>query len=103
MKSKTYNKLVRDKIPEIIESRGESCSTHIADDNEYRIKLKEKLLEEVLEYIEAENIEELADVLEVIDALIIDRGFNGEEIERAKKYKKETKGSFKNCIILEKS
>jgi len=103
VKSKNYNKLVRDKIPSIIESKGESCSTHVADDNEYKLKLKEKLFEEVSEYVEIENIEELADILEVIDALIIDRGFDREEIDRVKNEKREKKGGFEDRIILEKS
>jgi predicted house-cleaning noncanonical NTP pyrophosphatase (MazG superfamily) len=98
-----YNKLVRDKIPEIIINKGGVPVTHIADDVEYWQKLKEKLQEEINEFIEAESIEEMADVLEVIDAIIDFKKFNKNELQKVKNIKAEERGKFENRIILEES
>jgi len=98
-----YNKLVRDKIPEIIKARGEGVVTHIADDLEYWQKLKEKLQEEVSEFMQAESVEEMADILEVIDAVVDFKKFDKEELQKVKNKKLEVRGGFKNKIILEES
>ena len=98
-----YNKLVRDKIPEYIISKGGKPVTHIADDVEYWQKLKEKLQEEVKEFIEAESIGELSDVLEIIDAILDFKKFDKKELEKVKSKKAEERGKFKNKIILEES
>ena len=65
----TYNKLVRDKIPEMIGKSGKKAVIYIADDKEYLEKLYEKLLEEIGEFKENPSPEELADILEVCDAI----------------------------------
>lgn len=99
-----YNKLVRDKIIGIIESKGETTSYHIAKtDEEYWIKLKEKLEEEVDEFLRDESVSEIADVLEVIDAICAYKGFSKEEVGAVKKKKKDERGGFEKRIILEDS
>jgi predicted house-cleaning noncanonical NTP pyrophosphatase (MazG superfamily) len=99
---KIYNKLVRDRIPEIILKDNELPSTRILNDEEYIQELNKKLQEEVNEYLEAENIEEMVDILEVIRAILEHKGVTYEEIEE-KRIKKATKrGAFKEKIYLEK-
>jgi len=97
-----YNKLVRDKIPEIIKQKGENPITHIANDEEYWEKLKEKLEEEVKEFLENSNQEELVDILEVIYAIQDFKKINKEKLENLRKKKAEERGRFKNKIILDK-
>jgi len=96
-----YNKLVRDKIPEIIKNKGATPITHIANDEEYWQKLKEKLQEEVNEFIEDSNEEELADILEVIHAICDFKNFDKEKLELLRKKKAEEGGGFRERIILD--
>ncbi|MHA1758836.1 MAG: hypothetical protein ACTSVV_18865 [Promethearchaeota archaeon] len=98
-----YNKLVRDKIPEIIKNKGAVPITHIADDEEYWQKLKEKLQEEVDEFLKDSNEEELADILEVIYAICDFKNFDKEKLELLRKKKVEERGGFKDKIILDET
>ena len=98
-----YNKLVRDKIPGIIKEKGGTYKIHIADDSEYGDKLKEKLGEEVKEFLESENRDEIADMLEVIYAILEHKNISKEEIERIRTEKAEKRSSFKEKIILDES
>lgn len=95
-----YNKLVRDRIPEIIEASGKTCKTTVLDDAEYLRMLDAKLDEELAEYHKDQNIEELADLLEVIYAAAIARGYTVEELERVREQKAENRGAFKERLFL---
>lgn len=98
---KVYNKLVRDKIPEIIESDGKTCKTCILSNDEYIDALEAKLNEEVAEYQADKNLEEMADVLEVLQAICIARGYILEELEAMRAKKAEEKGGFAGKLFLE--
>lgn len=103
LKAVKYNKLVRDKIPEYIKNKGGFPVCHVANEEEYWIKLKEKLFEEVFEFKNAESIEELADVLEVIDEIISYKKFSKEDIQKVKERKANERGKFEKRIILEEA
>lgn len=94
----SYNKLVRDKIPEILDKKGVEYEKRIADDAEYKIELIKKLNEEINEFSEAGDIEELADVLEVVEALMKLPEYA--EVEAVRIGKLEEKGGFNQRIIL---
>ncbi len=95
---KIYNKLVRDKIPEILERKGVSYEKRIASPEEYKEELVKKLVEEVGEFTEAGDPEELADVLEVIEALRKLPEYD--KIEDLRLQKREERGGFDEKIIL---
>ena len=95
-----YNKLVRDRIPEIIKSSGKSYTTEILSNEEYLRMLDAKLDEELAEYHKDQNIEELADLLEVIRAAVIARGYTIEDLERVRAEKAAKRGGFEKRILL---
>ncbi len=99
----SYNKLVRDLIPEHLASNGVDFKTHIADDLEYEDKLFTKLQEEASELAKDKNIDEVADVLEVLDAIIAYKGFSKQEIDFRRLEKFEKRGGFSRKIILEET
>ncbi|OUM91798.1 nucleoside triphosphate pyrophosphohydrolase [Caldibacillus debilis] len=99
-----YNKLVRDKIPQIIEQAGKTFTTRILEDDEYRKELRKKAFEELEEYMNAGDdekaLEELADVLEIIHALAECHGGTIERVEQIRAEKAEKRGGFKEKIFL---
>ncbi|MEK7503331.1 MAG: nucleoside triphosphate pyrophosphohydrolase [Patescibacteria group bacterium] len=95
-----YNKLVRDKIPEYIKNKGGVPIVRVASETEYWEKLKEKLAEEVEEFRRDETPEELADLLEVIEAIAEYKSFDKSIIEEIRAKKAQERGKFKDRIIL---
>ena len=98
----TYNKLVRDKIPENIEKDiGKTCKYRVLDDKEYLVELNKKVIEEANEFIENNSIEELGDLLEVLNAIMKVKGYKMDEVNTIMKEKEEKRGAFNNKIYLE--
>ena len=100
---KIYNKLVRDKITDIIEADERIAKYRILDDNEYRQELDKKLQEEVKEYLEDNNIEELADIVEVIYGILNYMDVSIKEFEKIRINKQEKRGAFEKKIYLEEA
>ena len=100
---KWYGKLVRDKIPDIIKADGGECKFHVAKKDEYARVLSAKLLEEVNELTANPCPEEIADVLEVVEALARMHHINIDEIKEAKKKKREERGSFNLMFVLDEA
>ncbi|GLC31682.1 nucleoside triphosphate pyrophosphohydrolase [Clostridium omnivorum] len=97
---KVYNKLVRDKIPEIIEAQGNKYDIRIADKEEHYKLLEAKLQEEVKEFVGGKNLEELADVMEVLYGLADNLGYSEEDLNNKRIEKREKRGGFKEGVVL---
>ena len=95
-----YNKLSRDKIPEIIQAKGQACVTEVLSDEKYLEMVDAKLDEELAEYHKDKNLEELADLLEVIYAAAEARGFTREQLEHVRIEKEAERGAFRNRLLL---
>ncbi|OZU89634.1 phosphoribosyl-ATP pyrophosphohydrolase [Virgibacillus indicus] len=100
----TYNKLVRDRIPEIIKKSGKELKTETLNQDRYILELKKKLYEEVEEYQTAatneDAKEELADVLELMHALACVHGSSIEEVDKIREEKATKRGGFDDKIFL---
>lgn len=100
----TYNKLVRDRIPEIIEKSGKKFRTEILDSNTYEKELRVKLREEMDELLKSDTtdelVEEMADLLEVVYALGRHVGVKPDEVERVRQKKQAKRGGFQERILL---
>ena len=97
---KVYNKLVRDRIPEIIEADENVCTTEILPSEQYMEMLDSKLNEELAEYQESKALEELADLLEVMRAVVNARGWSWEKLEQMRQEKAAKRGGFEKKILL---
>ena len=97
---KVYNKLVRDRIPEIIEKDGKRCVCETLPQDQYIAMLDAKLNEELAEYQQSKSLEELADLLEVMGAVVRARGYTWGQLTDIRKKKKEDRGGFDKRILL---
>ena len=95
-----YDKLIRDKIPEIIEQSGKKCIVEVMDNDTYIEYLDQKLNEELAEYHQDKSVEELADLLEVIYAVVVARGYSVDDLERIRVEKAEKRGAFEKRLLL---
>ena len=105
MNRKTYNKLIRDKIPEIIRKNNAVPKISELNDEQFKIALKEKLTEEAKELLEAktqeEILNELSDVLQLIESIAINNNLSVSDIEKQKEKKKQERGAFEKKLYLE--
>ena len=99
---KSYNKLVRDLIPEVIKKSGKECDIEIANMEQRRELLEAKLMEEVNEYLEDKNLEELADVMEVLFGLAHNLGYSEDDLLKKREEKLKERGGFKEGVVLKK-
>lgn len=98
-----YNKVVRDNIPSIIEQSGKKYEVHELNDDDFLVGLKTKLLEEINEFNDGEDVAELADVLEVVYAIARLKGVSREKLEEIRKAKADSNGGFDNNLYLVKT
>ncbi|MES2436664.1 MAG: nucleoside triphosphate pyrophosphohydrolase [Patescibacteria group bacterium] len=98
-----YNKLVRDNVPNLARQQGEKVSVHYASDEEFWLKLKQKLQEEINEFAKLETMDSLADVLEVIDAICEFKKFDVRELNAVRENKAIEHGTFTKRVILDET
>jgi len=100
MKRVDHNKLVRDRIPEIIAAAGDRPTTRVLDRAEYIHELRRKLVEEVGEFNTSNDAEELVDILEVVYAIASRMGIDPIQLEKMRNAKKEKRGGFETKVFL---
>ena len=98
---KEYMKLIRDRIPEIIEANGQTAHIRVLSEEEYVAALEKKLIEEVGEYLEGKELSELVDVLEVVEALAENAGVPFEKLLAMQAEKRRANGAFQKRLFLE--
>jgi predicted house-cleaning noncanonical NTP pyrophosphatase (MazG superfamily) len=99
-----FNKAIRDKIPEIIRKDGHSCNIQTLSDEKFLVEIEKKLSEEVIEFQNDKNLEELVDILEVIYRIAQLKGISKEELEKIRVKKLQDKGGFeKNLFLIDTS
>jgi predicted house-cleaning noncanonical NTP pyrophosphatase (MazG superfamily) len=98
-----YDKLVRDRIPEIIASQNKKSQFRLLQETEFRKRLLEKLEEEFDEFQNDGSIEELIDIVEVIEAIVLLNGLDWTSFETQRAHKKRARGGFDNRVLLERA
>jgi predicted house-cleaning noncanonical NTP pyrophosphatase (MazG superfamily) len=97
---KAYDKLVRDRIPQIIQASGKNACIRKADEAEYKHLLRQKLLEEINEFMESGSSEELAEILVVVAALGQTEGLSFSDLMKIAEEKRKDRGGFEKRLIL---
>lgn len=97
----TYNKLIRDRIPEIIADEGKDCTVRTLTSEEYVAELRNKLQEEVEEFLTSNTVEEIADIFEVLEHILREKGITMETVLEIKEAKRTKRGGFEKKIFLE--
>lgn len=97
-----YDKLVRDRIPEVIRENGGTPVTHTVGGDEYRERLREKLVEEATEFREEPSVEELGDVLDVLAAVRAAATFDEDDLQAKRRAKLADRGGFEDGVVLER-
>ena len=95
-----YNKAVRDKIPEIIKESGKNCNVKKLNDSKFLVELEKKLVEELAEYQESKDVEELADILEIVYRISELKGITSDELDGIKNEKAKKRGKFVDNLFL---
>ena len=95
-----YDKLVRDRIPAVVEAAGKTAVTDTIPHEKMQAALDRKLLEEVKEYLESHSVEEMADVLEVLHGIAYHAGIDWNQVEQERLRKREARGGFEERIRL---
>lgn len=95
-----YNKLVRDRIPEIVSAEGKTCDVRVLNDAEFAERLDEKLGEELREYEQSADVSELGDLVEIVQVIVELRGTSWEEFEQQRLMKREERGGFRKKLLL---
>lgn len=98
-----YDKLVRDKIPEVIEASGKKCDIEVLNDEQYIEYLNKKIKEEVNEYLESGEVEELADLEEVLRAILNVKNVSYDEFEKIRLSKVNKRGAFEKKLLLKRT
>ncbi|MBF7096526.1 nucleoside triphosphate pyrophosphohydrolase [Alkalibacter mobilis] len=95
-----YDKLIRDKVPELIEKSGRKHTVKVLDEKEYHDALIDKIIEEINEFRATDNEEELADIYEALDCLVELKDYEPMHIDYLRLKKREARGSFKKRFLL---